>query len=168
MSVVLGGILLVLVIGSYFAYENCRKKDSGQSGPACDRTEDKGFYQEIDPTCLPSYQSALYRIFSLLDASRFNGNFVPGPVREAVEQKLADAAADPYVNPKLLRVMLLQFLQSDVTLRQQPEILARWAERMYELDSEGTQSGLRPIPSAWKVYIKSSMNTETALERADK
>ena len=168
MSVVLGGILLVLVIGSYFAYENYRKKDSGQSGLACDRTEDKGFYQEIDSTCLPSYQSALYRIFSLLDASRFNGNFVPGPVREAVEQKLADAAADPYVNPKLLRVMLLQFLQSDVTLRQQPEILARWAERMYELDSEGTQSGLRPIPSAWKVYIKSSMNTETALERADK
>jgi len=80
--------------------------------------------------------------------------------RHSVEQLIADASSNPQVNPKYLRVMLLQFLQSDVTVRREKELQAQWAQKVYEIDPNEHHRDSQRIPSAWKVYFR------TALENA--
>lgn len=126
----------------------------------CDRTEDTGFYEELDPDTLPAYQEVLDQIFSRLDAARFNGTLVPLSQRETVDRLIAEAAARQQLNSKYLRVMLYQFLQADSTMRRQEEVFARWAERVVELDRTGVRHGTREIPSAWKVYFNAASQKE--------
>ena len=157
MVFVLFGTLLVIGLLVYFYHQRPPK----QSGIPCDRTEDTGFYEDLEPDSLPHYQETLLQIFSLLDASHFEGTHVQLAKRHSVEQLIADAAANQQVNPKYLRVMLYQFLHSDVAVRRQEEMWEQWAQKVYTLDQNQTHSDSRRIPSAWKVYFR------TALENSD-
>lgn len=150
----------MVVLVSYYSFRSPGKKSPNQHGVVCDRTEDTGFYEELDPATLPAYQAVLNQIFSRLDAARFNGTLVPLSRRETVDRLIAEAAARQQLNPKYLRVMLYQFLQADSTMRRQEEVFARWAERVVELDRTGVRHGPRGIPSAWKVYFNTSMQME--------
>ncbi len=162
------GILAGIILVGYCLFKKFGPKDPGHCGIVCERTEDQGFYEDLDPDCLSSYQTALDRIFYLLDAPRFVGAVISRSQREAVEMLLVEAAAIPQVNPKYLRVMLFQFLQADFKTRREEDVFAHWAQRVYELDRKGTRHGPRGIPPAWKVYFNSSLHAEADLGRAER
>ena len=157
MLYIVSGTVLVICLVFYFF----RQQSPKQSGIPCDRTEDTGFYADLSPDDLARYQEVLLRILALLDAPYFEGTVIQLSKRHAVEQLIVEAAADPQLNPKYLRVMVRQFLSSDVAVRRQEEVWTQWVQKVYELDQNGNRGGTRGIPSAWKVYFNTSLHAGT-------
>lgn len=150
-------VLLVIILVSYFVYRNNRGQAFETNKIICDPTEDKGFYEYLDPDSLTMYQAALDSIFSLLNAAQFEGNSLRHPLRGEVERLLMEATGNPRIREKYLRVMLCQFLRADRTTRRKVEVFSHWAEQVVELDRQGTHHGSHEIPSAWKVYFNGVM-----------
>lgn len=149
-------ILLCFVLAGYYYYRNNRRKAHEVHGILCERTEDTGFYEDLDPGSLSAYQAALNTLFSVIGAPRFDGSLIPRAARSEVEMLLTSAPAP--VNARYLRVMLCQYLRADHEVRRQEDLMAHWAERVYELDRQGPRGGPRGIPSAWKVYFAQSLS----------
>lgn len=157
----------MVVLVSYYSFRSSGKKSPNQHGVVCDRTEDTGFYEELDPGKLSAYQAVLNQIFSQMDVSHFNGTLVPLPQRQMVERLIVEATGRQQLNPKYLRVMLFQLLQADSTMRRQEEVIAHWAERVVEMDRTGVRHGLRGIPSAWKVYFNSALQMDASESKTE-
>jgi len=155
MLYMVSGTVLVICLAFYFF----RQQSPKPSGIPCDRTENTGFYEDLSPDDLARYQEVLLRIFAFLDAPYFEGAVIQLSKRHAVEQLIAEASVDPQLNPKYLRVMVRQFLSSDVAVRRQEEVWTQWVQKVYELDQNGNHGGTRGIPSAWKVYFNTSLNS---------
>ena len=75
--------------------------------------------------------------------------------------------ADPRLNPKYLRVMLAQYLQTDPGVRRQGDLAANWAETVVGLDRTGARGSAPRVPSAWKVYFKNSLQEELPPQAAN-
>ena len=154
-----GSLAIVVLLGVY-AFMHYRGQDAAHRGISCDHSEDAGFYEDIDPQFLPLYQDALNEIFYWLDVQHFMGSTIPRAQRGPLDDLLRTAAANPRLNPKYLRVMLAQYLQTDPGVRRQGELAANWAETVVGLDRTGARGSAPRIPSAWKVYFKNSLQEE--------
>lgn len=163
----LWGSLAILVIAGIYAYIHSRDRASDQRGISCDRSEDTGFYEDLDPESLPLYQDALNEIFYWLDVQHFTGSTIPRSQRGPLDDLLRTAAANPRLNPKYLRVMLAQYLQTDPGVRRQGELAANWAETVVGLDRTGARGSAPRIPSAWKVYFKNSLQDDLQPQAAN-
>ena len=161
-----GSLAIVILLGVY-AFTHYRGQDADQRGISCDRSEDTGFYEDLDPESLPLYQDALNELFYWLDVQHFTGATIPRAQRGQLEEMLRTAAANPLLNPKYLRVMLAQYLQTDPGVRRQGELAANWAETVVGLDRTGARGSAPRVPSAWKVYFKNSLQEELQPQAAN-
>ena len=161
-----GSLAIVILLGVY-AFTHYRGQDAAQRGISCDRSEDTGFYEDLDPESLPLYQDALNELFYCLDVQHFEGSTIPRAQRGQLEELLRTAAANPRLNPKYLRVMLAQYLQTDPGVRRQGDLAANWAETVIGLDRNGARRSAPRIPSAWKVYFKNSLQEELQPQAAN-
>ena len=167
MSYGLWGSLAILVLAGIYAYIHSRDRASAQRGISCDRSEDTGFYEDLDPQFLPLYQDALNELFYCLDVQHFEGSTIPRSQRAHVEDVLRVSMADPRLNPQYVRVMLAQYLQTDPGVRQQGDLAANWAETVVGLDRTGARGSAPRVPSAWKVYFKNSLQEELPPQAAN-
>lgn len=167
MSYGLWGSLAILVIAGIYAYIHSRDRASDQRGISCDRSEDTGFYEDLNPESLPLYQDALNELFYCLDVQHFEGSTIPRSQRAHVEELLRVSMADPRLNSKYLRVMLAQYLQTDPGVRRQGDLAANWAETVVSLDRTGARGSAPRVPSAWKVYFKNSLQDDLQPQAAN-
>ena len=167
MSYGIWGSLAIVVLLGIYALMHYRGQDAAQRGISCDHSEDAGFYEDLDPESLPLYQDALNEIFYWLDVQHFTASTIPRAQRGPIEELLRVSAGNPRLNPKYLRVMLAQFLQTDSGVRRQGDLAANWAETVVGLDRTGARNGAMRIPSAWKVYFKNSLQEELQPQTAN-
>ena len=144
-----------------------RGQDAAQRGISCDHSEDAGFYEDLDPESLPAYQDALNEIFYWLDVQHFEGSTIPHSLRVPLNELMGVIATDPRLNPKYLRVMLAQYLQTDPGVRRQGDLAANWAETVVAFDRTGVHGGAPKIPSAWKVYFRNSLQEDLQPQTAN-
>ena len=161
------GSLAIVVLLSVYAFTHYRGQDAAQRGISCDHSEDIGFYEDLDLESLPLYQDALNELFYCLDVQHFEGSTIPRSQRAHVEDVLRVSMADPRLNPKYVRVMLAQYLQTDSGVRRQGDLAANWAETVVAIDRNGGHGGAPRIPSAWKVYFKNSLQEELQPQAAN-
>lgn len=160
MSYGLWGSLAILILLGVYAFTHYRGQAAAHQGISCDRSEDTGFYEDLDPESLSVYQDALNEIFYWLDVQHFEGSTIPRAQRGPLDELLRTAAVNPRLNPKYLRVMLAQYLQTDPGVRRQGDLAANWAETVAGLDRNGARRSAPRIPSAWKVYFKHSLQED--------
>ena len=161
-----GSLAIVVLLGVY-AFTHYRGQDAAQRGISCDHSEDTGFYEDLDLESLPLYQDALNELFYCLDVQHFEGSTIPRSQRAHVEDVLRVSMADPRLNPKYVRVMLAQYLQTDPGVRRQGDLAANWAETVVGLDRTGARGSAPRVPSAWKVYFKNSLQEELQPQAAN-
>ena len=99
MSFLLLAVAGFVALAAYFLVRKHFHDRQDSAKIACDRTEDKFFYQALAERELPGYQQALDEVFGLIQADRFSGSRVPVPQQAAVSSWLDRQSGDDAERP---------------------------------------------------------------------